>query len=202
MGIPADTNIVGLPVIENLYKNFYKQYGEPKQYFYRDGDGYILQIVYRWQTPQGKEIRPVCHDGREWIPRAYRKNGLSPLYGLELIADNPNALFILCEGEKAADAIRHAGFFGISFGAKNSKTDFSQLKGKRVIVWGDIETDKEEDGKIIEGGLSMGRKLAIRQGWGMLDIENFQIGVQLKEGMDAADFSKEQIQRIIKSLQL
>ena len=75
---------------------------------YRTAEGAISHYVLRWNESDGsKEIRPLSWvqsaNGEGWSFKAWRDNRL--LYNLDKIAANPGALIIVCEGEKAADAI-------------------------------------------------------------------------------------------------
>lgn len=125
---------------------------------YLDGDGALLGLVHRYDTPAGKEIRPVswCRnaDGQErwhWqslpTPR--------PLYGLDRLAARPAAAVIVVEGEKAADAAQELAPSAVvvtwSGGGKAlRKADWSPLKGRRVLLW----PDADEPGRVTMDGLA------------------------------------------------
>ena len=79
-----------------------RKYGQRSaSWWYDDVEGQQVGIVIRWDTPQGKDVRPVSRtsDGR-WIiggmiePR--------PLYGLSDLLKSPKSSRIyVCEGEKS-----------------------------------------------------------------------------------------------------
>ncbi len=116
-------------------------------YIYRDGDGRGLGRVCRWNatTTRRKEFHPLtwCEDaaGRhEWrwqswpLPR--------PLYGLDAVADRPDALIFVHEGEKSAEAGWELLPDAVSVCWPNGagaadKADFGPLAGRDVVLWPD-----------------------------------------------------------------
>lgn len=108
---------------------------------YTNAAGDPVGLVVRWNTPTGKDVRPVSRkaDGSGWIiggmptPR--------PLYGLpELLASRGGAagsrVFIV-EGEKAADAARAVGLVATTspHGSKSAgKADWSPVAGRDVVI--------------------------------------------------------------------
>jgi hypothetical protein len=101
-------------------------------------DGTPLGVIARWDTPQGKVVRPISRTtpGTGWVqagmpcPR--------PLYRLpELIAGGPSERIFVTEGEKAAEAVRAFGFVATTspHGAKSAaKADWSPAEGRHVII--------------------------------------------------------------------
>lgn len=95
-------------------------------------------LVVRWNTPTGKDVRPVSRkaDGSGWIiggmptPR--------PLYALpELLATPAGSRLYVTEGEKAADAARAVGLVATTspHGSKSaSKADWSPVAGCEVVI--------------------------------------------------------------------
>ena len=114
---------------------------------YHDGTGALLGYVLRLNGRNGdKSYRPLClfasSSGLEWrweawpIPR--------PLFGLDRLANQPDAPVVICEGEKAADAAQFLlpDFVGITSpsGSKSAgKANWSPLKGRDVIIWPDAD---------------------------------------------------------------
>jgi uncharacterized protein (DUF927 family) len=130
---------------------------------YRTAEGAISHYVLRWDEPDGsKEIRPLCWvrstKGEGWDFKAWPE--ARPLYNLDKISANPDALIMVCEGEKAADAAgklyAHAYERGVvattSSGGAGAvrKTDWSPLAGRIVRVWPDAD----------EAGLKYGGDIA------------------------------------------
>ena len=105
---------------------------------YHDAGGDPVGLVVRWNTPTGKDVRPVSRkaDGSGWCiggmptPR--------PLYALpDLLATPAAARVFIVEGEKAADAARAVGLVATTspHGSKSaSKADWSPVAGRDVVI--------------------------------------------------------------------
>lgn len=130
---------------------------------YRSTDGKLLACVYRYDTPNGKEYRP-------WDAQArlQRMPDPRPLYDLPGISRS--GTIVLVEGEKCADALRHAGIAATTAmgGALTAlhKTDWSPLAGKTVIVWPDNDVAGQHYAdavipKLVEIGVREIRRLPI-----------------------------------------
>ena len=114
--------------------------GEPSMRFRFTSTFY----VYRFDTDKGKEIRPLtyCTDGKK---QSWRWQGIDtkrPLYNSDDIAARPDAVVVVVEGEKTADALArvltdcvvttwHGGTGAVH------KTDFAPLQNRSVIAWPD-----------------------------------------------------------------
>jgi len=116
---------------------------------YRDKDGKLMQKVCRWLLPDGKkEDRPLTYrkfkDGTcRWIWKGL--DAPRPLYGLDRLANKPDAPVIICEGEKATDAatIIFPDYVAVtSPNGSNSpqKADWTPLAGRNVIIWPDHDS--------------------------------------------------------------
>lgn len=101
---------------------------------YHSTDGKLLACVYRYDTPEGKQYRPW-----DVASRQTRMPDPRPLYRLPDVARADTV--VLVEGEKCADALMHIGIVATSAmgGAATAitKTDWSLLAGKTVIIWPD-----------------------------------------------------------------
>ncbi len=103
---------------------------------YHDASGEPVGLVVRWDTPTGKDVRPVSKTPAGWIiggmptPR--------PLYSLlKLLATEPGARVYVTEGEKAADAARAVGLVATTstHGSKSAKeSDWSPMAGRDVVI--------------------------------------------------------------------
>ncbi|GIK17956.1 MAG: hypothetical protein BroJett004_01200 [Planctomycetota bacterium] len=104
---------------------------------YHDAGGDPVGLVVRWNTPTGKDVRPVSRkaDGSGWCiggmptPR--------PLYALPDLLATPAARVFIVEGEKAADAARAVGLVATTspHGSKSaSKADWSPVAGRDVVI--------------------------------------------------------------------
>jgi putative DNA primase/helicase len=120
---------------------------------YRDAVGALLGHVYRFETKDGKEIRPLTfcrpRSGRgraEWRWESWSPK--RPLYGLDKLAARPDAPVVVVEGEKAADAATillpdHAVITSLGGSKAAGKADWSPLCGRHVTVWPDADTAGE-----------------------------------------------------------
>ncbi|MCC6427495.1 MAG: DUF3987 domain-containing protein [Phycisphaerales bacterium] len=103
---------------------------------YTNAAGDPVGLVVRWNTPTGKDVRPVSKTPAGWIiggmptPR--------PLYGLpDLLATPAGSRVFIVEGEKAADAARAVGLVATTspHGSKSAaKADWSPVAGRDVVI--------------------------------------------------------------------
>lgn len=101
---------------------------------YHDDHGEPVGVVVRWNQPDGKKhIRPVSRHGDGW-----RICGMAeprPLYRRPELSAATRVY--VCEGEKAADAVRSLGLTATTsaHGSKSpGKTDWGPLAGKEIII--------------------------------------------------------------------
>lgn len=113
---------------------------------YRDASGALLCYVVRVDRPDGnKYFVPLTYGiGEEgkpaWLSRALPVP--RPLYGLDRLAQRPDAPVLIVEGEKAADAATRLfpTYVAVtSFGGAKSaaKADWTPLAGRSIVVWPD-----------------------------------------------------------------
>lgn len=158
---------------------------------YHDAAGRLLGYVARFDflaednTP-GKVVLPItfCHLGsgkRGWCPKGLPEP--RPLYRLPELLARPNAMVIITEGEKAADAA--AALFPDlvattpMHGAKSPhKADLSVLAGRRVIVW----PDHDEPGAFFAEAVARLAKKA-----GAISVSVVQVPVDWPPAWDLAD---------------
>lgn len=127
--------------------------GKPERtWTYRDAQGRGLGYVYRFTRSEGgKEIMPLvwarnADTGAEewrWMQWAEPR----PLYGLDRLAAKPDAVVLLVEGEKCADAGNDelADFAVVSWpggGKADGKVDWSPLAGRKVVTWADADAKR------------------------------------------------------------
>lgn len=116
---------------------------------YRDAAGSVLALEMRFVAATGaKETRPLVYaehadtGRRSWrwqappVPR--------PTYGLDRLAERPEAPVLICEGPKAAEAagerwpdVVAIATYGGAQGARHC--DVSALRGRDVTVWPDAD---------------------------------------------------------------
>ncbi|WP_297479092.1 phage/plasmid primase, P4 family [Ferrovum sp.] len=102
---------------------------------YRDAQGSLIAVVYRYDPPGGKkEFRPWDAKLRKMAPPNPR-----PLYNQPGLAASDKA--VLVEGEKCAQALIDSGVVATTAmhgaNAPTDKTDWSPLSGKTVLIWPD-----------------------------------------------------------------
>lgn len=105
----------------------------------------MVGVVLRWDTAQGKEIRPLARYSNGWRITAMPEP--RPLYRLPafLASDASQPVFI-CEGEKAAHAARRCGLLATTSagGARAAgKTDCGPLTGQYVVILPDYDAAGE-----------------------------------------------------------
>lgn len=100
---------------------------------YRDRDGRPVGFVVRWNTPDGKLVRPISRRGSRWAIGAMEPP--RPLFNLPKLAAAKRVVVV--EGEKCADAAESLGFTAATSAGGASAahlTDWSPLAGKEVWV--------------------------------------------------------------------
>ncbi len=121
-----------------------------KHWTYLDATGALLGYVVRYLQPDGsKDYRPWTfgsyseNASAKWASKTWT-HGRRPLYGLDLLASNPQGKVVICEGEKAADAARHywTSRIGIAWpGGANAiaGVDWQPLAGRDVLLIPDAD---------------------------------------------------------------
>jgi hypothetical protein len=123
--------------------------GKPSQrWTYLDADGQLLGFVLRFDDGDDKQFRPLTY-GRPWAggASAWRWESWAsprPLYGLDRLAERPDALVVVTEGEKAADAAQRlladAVIVTSPNGSKSAgKASWAALAGRRIVIWPDAD---------------------------------------------------------------
>lgn len=114
-------------------------------HLYLDPKSQPLFMVARRDHAEGKDIRPLTlrrrpDGGLVWQTRGPPEP--RPLYGLDRLAAKPDAIVLVVEGEKTADAASHRlpnhAVVSWSGGANAVEmTDWTHLAGRDVILWPD-----------------------------------------------------------------
>lgn len=115
---------------------------------YRDAEGNLLGFISRLNTTTlvtGKKVAkifvPQFWNGERWLERHPVPK---PLYGLPSLALQPQAVVLLVEGEKVADAAQvifpDLVVVSVNGGAGAlSHNDLAPLRGRQVVVWCDAD---------------------------------------------------------------
>lgn len=168
------------------------KHGAPtKLWPYHDAAGRLMGYVARFDftaedgTPD-KDMLPLTYCDLGGNKRGWRSKGIPdprPLYKLPELAGLPDAVVIVTEGEKAADAA--AGLFPElvtttpMHGAKSPhKTDWSPLAGRQVVIW----PDRDEPGASFAQAVA---KLATEAGASSVAVVD--VPADWPEGWDLAD---------------
>ena len=117
----------------------HKELGKPSEYFeYRDENNLLLFVVVRWETPTGKEIRPLSYGAKEdrWCFKRPHHRVPMNLFG---IVNRSDVKILICEGEKAACAAQElSGSMVVTCGMGGANqarvTDWSSLIGRKCLV--------------------------------------------------------------------
>ena len=119
----------------------------PVRYVYKTATGNVLGIVCRSDDGDKKKIRPRTpwYDASGQI--VWRWKGFEnprPLYGLQQLALSPQAVVLVVEGEKCADAYQAVdpNTPTISWSGGSScvrQADWEPLRNRRVILWPDAD---------------------------------------------------------------
>ncbi|MCB9985031.1 MAG: hypothetical protein H6864_05010 [Micavibrio sp.] len=146
--------IVPVPVDMEAIVPFHDTFGTPDIVWdYRNKDGRLLFKNCRWVFLQEdgttkKEDRPYTYrlfgNGKRWAWAGLDRP--RPLYGLDRLAQKPNANVIICEGEKATDAATalFPDYIAVTSpnGASNSHhADWKPLQGRTITIWPDNDAE-------------------------------------------------------------
>ncbi len=111
---------------------------------YTDANGEALYCRIRCKHPDTKEkwIRPMKLNGQGYeIGEPKFQNG-KPLYALHRIANNPEAIVWVTEGEQKVNALYKLGLVATTSGGATSaeSTDWEPLRGKTIKIFPDNDT--------------------------------------------------------------
>ena len=102
---------------------------------YHSADGESVGVIVRWDTPAGKDIRPVSKTAKGWIIEGMPEP--RPLYRLPALLAGPEERVYVTEGEKAADAVTTIGLLATTspHGAESAgKANWRPLAGREVVI--------------------------------------------------------------------
>lgn len=121
-----------------------------KRWAYRSATGELQGYVCRFETPEGKETRPLRYGirkGRErWHWKGWREG--RPLYRLPELLASADATVLVVEGEKSADAAARllpdfAAVTSMNGARSPGKSDWSPVAGRDVVIWPDNDEPGE-----------------------------------------------------------
>ncbi|MDQ2069057.1 DUF6371 domain-containing protein [Natronospira bacteriovora] len=166
--------------------------GKPSRiYTYHDGGAPIL-CLYRFDTPQGKEVRQAIPTAEGWEWKGLPKGVARPLYEVEWLSMYSDCPVILVEGEKAAEAATAhfpkafcTTWAGGCSGA--SKAYIEPLRGREVVLW----PDNDDAGVKAMGTIAERLKGVAR------NIRWVTLPDWLPPKTDAADFTTDQARDLV-----
>ena len=173
---------------------------------YRNAAGKVVLAVARWNVGGEKHfLNASPHDDGtgNTVWRFKCMPGLRPLFDLPKILDNPNAGIVICEGERAREALErmlpNSGFIATCWaGGANAvnKTDWTPL-ADRHEVW--IWPDNDEAG--LKAAAAIEAKLPLANTLGTRAIQALrQVKGPLPEKFDAADLEAEGVSKLTASI--
>jgi len=161
-------------------------------YHYVDTRGSIIAEVERYEWEEGGKRKKTF---RPWdaIQRQYKAPETRPLYNLPGVARAPE--IIIVEGEKAADALIYQEICATTaMGGSNApieKTDWTPLRGRKVVIWPDNDA----------AGHDYAERLAEHlETQGVISASILHVPATRPEKWDAADAKDEDLGAIIRSM--
>ena len=179
-----------MPKDEPAFEITHYQHGKPSGVWrYTDFYGELIGFVCRFDLPEGKQVLPYTlrTDGKHlrWMWKGFDKP--RPLYNQYALLNNPDAIVLLVEGEKTADAAAKIfpEFVCLTWmgGAKAYEyADWSVLKGRNVILWPDADEPginaMKEIGKLLQPIADNVQRVlinvAIPTHWDLADCTNLE----------------------------
>jgi putative DNA primase/helicase len=133
--LKSTTKPHGFPTAAAVVADCEKRLGPRSAWWtYHDACGSPMAVVVRWDRADGKEFRPFAKVNGRW--RIGDPYGLWPLYQLPAVLQSRGRVYV-CEGEKAADAVRSLGLTATTsaHGANSAKgTDWTPVAGRQVVI--------------------------------------------------------------------
>lgn len=102
---------------------------------YQDAAGEPVGVIVRWDTPDGKDIRPVSKTTKGWTVEGMPEP--RPLYRLPGLLARPDEKVYVTEGEKAADAAASIGLLATTspHGCESArKANWRPLAGREAVI--------------------------------------------------------------------
>lgn len=186
------TPILPVPASAPAPPEKHPHHGAPAmRWEYRDQDGGLLMMVYRFNTTAGgKFILPLtfCSDGTtsRWCWQSLPAP--RPLYDLDRLAADVTLPVVIVEGEKAVAAARlllgndYAVTTWPNGAAAIGKADFSPLRGRSCILWPDADEP---------GQKAMQQVAVVLQEIGAASVRLVELPPDLPKGWDLADVEVE-----------
>ncbi len=146
----------------------------------RDAEGRLVATHRRMDTPDGKKVWWELPDGTRGLNGT--KSEDLPLYGAQFVHAWPeDALVILCEGEKACDALAAVGLPALGSvtgaGGTPGPDTLEVLRSRRVCLWPDAD----------DAGRKHMERIAERLHGIVAEVSIYKWHEAQEKGADAAD---------------
>ena len=160
-----------------------------QRWWYHDAEGRLLFAVDRyepWRDGDPKQFFPLTLWQKNFGELVWKRKhppAPRPLYGLDRLAQRPNATALVSEGEKSADAAGelfpdHVAVTSPGGAQAAGKSDWSALAGRHVVIWPDND----------ESGHRYAEDVARLAGEaGAASVRVVEVPVQWPQGWDLAD---------------
>lgn len=178
----------GPPSVVYTYFDIHnKLIGYTCRFDFKDGNKAVLPFT--WSNTSGKY-------GWHWNADAWKNDW--PIYGIEKLAQMPNATVIIGEGEKVCDYAQRllpdCVVLGVGGTGKVKKVKWDFLKGRTVLIWPDADQKfDKKTGELLPPHEQPGMKAAIQIAQ-LLESEKPKIIIPPKgvtDGWDLADAAEE-----------
>ncbi len=142
---PAKSEPTSYPTARDALATLERQRGKRSGVWtYHDCNGEPVGLVARWDLPDGKKtFLPISRNGSGWIVLGMAEP--RPLYRLPELGEAGRVY--VCEGEKAADAVRSLDLVAttsVNGSQSPGKSDWSILAGKEVTILPDADKSGEK----------------------------------------------------------
>lgn len=166
---------------------------------YHNAAGEPVGVIVRWDSADGKEIRPVSKAANGWIIGGMPEP--RPLYRLPELLGRPDEIVYVAEGEKAADAATTIGLLATTspHGSQSAdKTDWKPLAGREVVILPDNDDAGREYAKDVASilvGLEPAGKVRI------VELPDLSKGGDIYDWLEAHDaIEPEALREMIEAL--
>jgi len=143
---------------EGAWNALVQKFGRPPDctWEYHNSDGELVGLTLRWNTPDGKEIRPISRHPDGWRLKAMPEP--RPLYGLpEILKADPGKPILVVEGERCCDIAKSLGFVvTTSAGGSGAAalSDWCPLTGRTIWLLPDNDAAGERYASDVAGILT------------------------------------------------
>jgi len=163
-----------------------RRHGPPStRWTYQNAAGEPIGVIVRWDTPTGKDIRPVSRTAKGWMIEGMPEP--RPLYRLPELLARPKERVYVTEGEKAADAAASIGLLATTspHGSESAgKADWRPLAGREVVI---LPDNDEAGGGYARDVLSILVRLSPAARVKIVDLPDLPVKGDIYDWLEAHD---------------